>query len=200
MNLLVAYKRLQRLAPLFKTEEVAMELGVTKNNAAAILSRLAKHDMIIQLARGRWAYSESVDPLLIPSFLVEPMIAYASLYTALYYHDMIEQIPSTVYAIALCKTKQFNTLLGCFSIHSILPDLFTGYQLYGNNDVLMATPEKALFDTFYLTPAKSSLFKRLTEIELPQGFRFDVMEQWLQLVKNKSRRRMIDDKISLVAA
>lgn len=200
MNLLIAYKHLQRLAPLFKTAEAAMELGVTRNNAAAILSRLAQHEMIIHLARGRWAYSDSVDPLLVPSFLVDPMIAYASLYTALYYHDMIEQIPSTIYAISVCKTKVFETPLGCFSIHGINPDLFTGYQLFGDHDVLMATPEKALFDTFYLAPAKSNLFKRLTELELPEDFHFGHIEEWLQLVNNKSRRRMIDNKINQLAA
>lgn len=34
----------------------------------------------------------------------------------------------------------------------------------------MATPEKALIDILYLTPAKSNLFKTLPEVELLPSF------------------------------
>lgn len=55
----------------------------------------------------------------------------------------------------------------------------------------MATPEKALFDILYLMPAKSNLFRRLTEIELPENFQFDLFDEWLTKVKNTSRQRLI---------
>lgn len=195
MNLLTAYQKLKVLEPAFLTKEAATVLNISANNAAKILSRLAEQKVIIRVARGRWAYSPSIDPLLLPSILAYPMMAYVSLYSALYYHGMIEQIPNTVFAITNGKTKIFQTPLGKISLHSINPILFTGYEVYGKNLLLMATPEKALFDTLYLMPAKSNLFKRLTEIEFPEHFKFSLFEKWLKSVKNKSRRLLIKESL-----
>lgn len=195
MNLLTAYQKLKVLAPTFLTKEAASVLNISSNHAAIILSRLSKQNTIVHLARGRWAYSDSVDPLLLPSILVHPMIAYVSLYSALYHHGMIEQIPHTIFAISTGKTKVFETPLGKISIHSINPVLFTGYDVYGKNSVLMAVPEKALFDTLYFMPAKSHLFKRLTEVELPENFRFTLFDHWLTRVRNKSRRELVENSL-----
>lgn len=195
MNLLTAYQKLKVLSPTLLTKEAASVLNVSANHAAVILSRLAGLNTVVHLARGRWAYSNTIDPLLLPNILAYPMMAYISLYSALYYHGLIEQIPSTVFAISNGKTKIFETPLGKVSIHSINPILFTGYDVYGKNAVLMATPEKALFDTLYLLPAKSNLFKRLTEVELPETFRFELIDEWIVLVKNHSRREMIKNFI-----
>ncbi|OGT31202.1 MAG: hypothetical protein A3E87_04795 [Gammaproteobacteria bacterium RIFCSPHIGHO2_12_FULL_35_23] len=198
MNLLTAYQKLKVLAPTFLTKEAAGILNVSANHAAVILSRLAKQNTVVHLARGRWVYSDSVDLLLLPSILVHPMMAYVSLYSALYYHGMIEQIPHTIFAISNGKTKVFETPLGKVSIHSINPVLFTGYEIYGKNSVLMAIPEKALFDTLYLMPAKSNLFKRLTEMELPEGFRFELFDAWLKQVKNNSRCKIIEKNLQKI--
>jgi len=195
MNLLLAYQKLKVLAPTFLTKEAASVLNVSANHASIILSRLAKQNTVVHLARGRWAYSVSVDPLLLPSILVHPMMAYISLYSALYFHGMIEQIPDTIFAISNGKTKIFETPLGKISIHSINPVLFSGYETYGKNAMLMAIPEKALFDVLYLTPAKSNLFKRLTEVELPENFQIDLIDKWLEQVGNKNRQKLIKDRL-----
>lgn len=198
MNLLTAYQKLKVLAPTFFTKEAASILGVSANHATIILSRLAKQNTIVRITRGRWAYSCDVNPLLLPNILASPMMAYISLYSALYHHGMIDQIPSTVFAISNGKTKLFTTPLGKISIHSINPGLFIGYETYGKNSLLMATPEKALFDTLYLMPAKSNLFKRLTEIELPENFRFSLLQKWLRKVKHKSRRLLIEKNMQVI--
>ncbi len=193
MNLLTAYQKLKVLEPTFLTKEAAEILSVSANYAATLLSRLAEQNTIVHLARGRWAYSSSVDPLLLPAILVHPMMAYVSLYSALYYHGMIEQIPNTIFAISNGKTKIFRTPLGKVSIHRINPFLFTGYEIYGKNSLLMAIPEKALFDTLYLMPTKSNIFKRLTEIDIPENFQFSLCKKWLKQIKNKSRRLLVEN-------
>lgn len=195
MNLLTAYQKLKQLEPTFLTKEAAAVLGISANHAAIILFRLSAQNTVIHLARGKWAYSHSVDPLLLPNILAQPMMAYISLYSALYYHGMIDQIPTTVFAISNGKTKVFQTPLGKISLHSMNSFLFTGYEIYGKNALLIATPEKALFDTLYLMPAKSHLFKRLTEIEIPTSFQFSLFKKWLKHVKNKSRRILIENSI-----
>lgn len=195
MNLLTAYKKLKILAPTFLTTEAASILEVSRNHAAIILFRLANQNTIVHLARGKWAYSDSIDPLLLPNILAHPMMAYVSLYSALYYHGMIDQIPHKLFAITNGKTKVFKTPLSEVSLHSINPVLFTGYEIYGKNSVLMAIPEKALFDTLYLMPAKSNLFKRLTEVELPENFQFKLIDKWLKQVKNKNRCELIKKSV-----
>lgn len=195
MNLLVAYQKLKVLAPTFLTKEAAAVLGISANHAATILSRLAKQDTIVRLARGRWAYFKSIDSLLLPNILVYPMMAYISLYSALYYHGMIDQIPNVIFAISNGRTKIFQTPLGKVSIHSINGFLFTGCEAYGKNSLLIATPEKALFDTLYMMPAKSNLFKSLTEIDIPKHFRLSLFKEWLKHVKSKSRRLLIEKKV-----
>lgn len=126
------------------------------------------------------------------------MMAYVSLYSALYYHGLIDQIPQTVFAISNGKTKIFETPLARVSIHSINPILFDGYEVRGKNSILMATPEKALFDTLYLLPAKSNLFKRLTEVEIPESFQFDLIDGWLEKVKNANRQEIIRKNIEMI--
>lgn len=198
MNLLTAYQKLKTLAPTFLTKEAASTLSVSPNHAAIILARLAKAHTVIHLARGRWAYSSSIDPLLLPNILAHPMMAYVSLYSALYYHGMIEQIPNTIFAISNGKTKTFETPLAKVSIHSINPILFTGYESHGKNSILMATPEKALFDTLYLMPAKSNLFKRLTELELPKKFQLTLIENWIKQIGNDARKKAVENGLKKI--
>lgn len=195
MNLLGAYQALKKLEPSFLTREAAAVLEASENYTAVILKRLAQQNTIVRVARGRWAYSASIDPLLLPSILVYPMRAYISLYSALYYHGMIDQIPSTVFAISLGKTKVFHTPLAKVSLHNIQSYLFVGYESYGQHSLLMASPEKALFDTLYLMPAKSHLFSRLTEVELPEQFKAQQFEVWLKLVQHPGRRRLVEDAL-----
>ena len=152
MNLLSAYQKLKSLEPTFLTKDAAAVLEVSANYATIILRSLAKQNTIVRLSRGRWAYSTSVDPLHLPNILSYPMTAYISLYSALYYHGMIEQIPNAIFAMTNGKTKTFQTPLAKVSLHSINAVLFTGYESCGANAILMATPEKALFDTLYLMP------------------------------------------------
>lgn len=195
MNLLNAYQKLKKLEPTFFTKDAAFILNVSNQYAAMILTRLAKQNTLVHLARGRWAYSESVDPLLLPSILSFPMKAYVSLYSALYYRGMIDQIPNTIFAISNGKTKIFNTPLAKISLHSINGFLFTGYEIIGKSGIFMATAEKALFDTLYLMPAKSHLFNSLTELTIPDDFNFSLFKKWLKQVKNKSRKTIIEKKL-----
>ena len=88
-----------------------------------------------------------------------------------------------------------KTPLATFSMHHINGYLFDGYATVDNQRIIMATPEKALFDTLYLMPAKSNYFKRLTELELPNHFHFSHFKKWIKCIHNKSRRKMIEIKL-----
>src|SRR3990167_6716375 len=195
MNLLQAHQKLATLAPFFFTKDAAITLGITPKYASIILSRLAKQNSIVNLSRGRWAYTAAINPLLLPNILAFPMKAYVSLYSALYFRGLISQMPSTVYAITNGKTKLFRTRIETVSLHSISGKLFTGYELL-ENTILMATAEKALFDTLYLFPAKSHFFRRLTELEIPRNFNIALIYKWIKMIGNVSRRSMMETQLA----
>ena len=73
---------------------------------------------------------------------------------------MISQVPAVTYAVTLARTRRFVTLLGTVSLHHVQPRFFFGYEDAGRAGGRLATPEKALVDFLYLTPARSRVFRR----------------------------------------
>ncbi len=64
----------------------------------------------------------------------------------------------------------------------------------------LATPEKALLDTLYLAPARSRLFARLPEIELPRGFSAQRARKWLRRMPVGPRRTMMARRLEDILA
>ena len=80
--------------------------------------------------------------------------SYISFEMALTHYQLI---PESVYGVTSAtskKTTVFGTRLGDFIYRSIKPELFFGYTAipFQNQRYLMAEPEKALLDFFYLNP------------------------------------------------
>lgn len=157
-------------APVFTTADAAIRLGVPNGHASVILARLAASGQLIRLRRGVWAKPGGVDPLALPEYLTAPFPAYVSLQSALYLHGMILQVPAVTYAVSLARTRRFTTPLGTVSIHHVQPSFFFGVEDAGQTGGRLATPEKALVDFLYLTPARSKLFRALPELEWPKRF------------------------------
>jgi hypothetical protein len=68
-------------------------------------------------------------------------------------------------------SRRVRTPLGTISLHRLPAELFIGYEIEPDGSKI-ATAEKALFDTLYLAPARSRLFARLPELEIPRQFRW----------------------------
>ncbi len=80
--------------------------------------------------------------------------AYISFEMALSYYHLI---PESVYGITCATTKKtaaFQTPVGDFIYRSVKPEAFFGYSPvpYRKQRYLLAEPEKALMDYFYLNP------------------------------------------------
>ncbi len=56
---------------------------------------------------------------------------------------------------------------------------------------LIASPEKALFDVFYLSGTKPRTFSALPEVELPDGFAFRMVRNWTRKVRSKRLRTIV---------
>ena len=114
-----------------------------------------------------------------------------SLQSALYYHDMISQIPEVIYCVSLARTRIYKTPVAAISVHHIPASLFFGYEVRGEQHVMMALPEKALLDFLYLSPSRSRLFTALPEIEFPPQFRIKTARTMIQKITDPRRRTLV---------
>jgi predicted transcriptional regulator of viral defense system len=195
VNQIEALRRLRQLgAPVFETRDVSALLGVTTANANMILRRLADQHLITHLTRGRWLMDSSLPRFALPELISAPYPAYVSMQSALFHRGLIEQVPAVIYAVTLGKPRRVNTPLGTISFHRLPPELFLGYEVEADGSKI-ATPEKALFDTLYLAPARSRLFASLPELEIPREFRWQELREFVALVKFARRRVHIERRI-----
>lgn len=200
MKLIESQAKLKKFGqPFLQTSDVASILCLSRAHASKIMTRLSAEGLATQLTRGRWALTENnannIDRFLIPEFLVAPSLSYISLQSALFYHGMISQIPETIFAVSTSKTRKYKTELGVFSVHHLEPELLFGFEVVGKSSVKMATPEKALLDTLYLSPGKSGLFRNLPEIELTDQFDKTKAYLMVEQITAKPRRTLIENKL-----
>jgi len=181
--------------PVFRTADVMVVLDVQKSYASKALKRLTQHGHVVRLMRGLWSLPESVDPLALVTHLTAPFPSYVSLQSALYYHNMISQIPELIYGVSLGRTRTYKTSIAAVSIHHIKASFFFGYDEKGEQSVRMALPEKALLDILYLSQTKSRLFAALPEIEFPSQFSIKRACKMIRKIKDLRRRSLVQSHL-----
>lgn len=196
MKLIDVYPKLEQLhSPVLRTNDVSAYLKINTEHASKLLSRLVEAGYLVKLMRGVWGFKHHMDPLSLPQHLTAPFPSYISLYSALYYHGMISQIPTVIYAVSLARTKIYKTGFATVSIHHIDPSFFFGYETIHNDHILhLATPEKALLDIFYLAKTKSKLFRSLPELELSKEFSVKKARQMILKVPTTNLRKFVEKK------
>ena len=201
MKALAAYADLRRLGKeVLTTDDAAVRLRTTLSTASRILSRLEASGLIKRLRHGLWSLNPDIDPLAVPEHLTAPLPAYVSLQSALYFHGMISQIPQVIFVVSLARTRRVTTTIGTYSIHRLAPEFFGGYRTDPGHEVKMASPEKALLDVFYLAAARSRLFARLPELELPPTFSVRECRRWIARIPAPYRRSMVERRLEAVLA
>lgn len=194
MKLIDAYTKLKNLnLPVVHTIDVAAILKISASHANKILSRLTAAGQLVHISRGIWSFADT-DPLLLPGFITQPFPTYISLQTALYYHGMVSQIPSTIYAVSIARAKLYKTPLANISIHHAQPSFFFGYEMKANGLIKFATPEKALIDMFYFSQSKSRLFNSMPEVELPKNFNKFLAKKIINKIESPTRKNMVQRK------
>ena len=148
-------KRLQEHGfRFFRTSDVLTLTGMTPFAATHALRRLAAQGLLLSLKRGLWAnrWAENFDPLEAVPHLTAPWPSYASLYSALSRHGLVEEAPQAIYAVSAGRPRRVYTPLGEFRIHHLPPHLMWGYQTAhsGRAAFPLAEPEKAFLDLAYL--------------------------------------------------
>lgn len=181
---------------VIQTNDAAAYLDISVNHANKLLSRISKTNQLIHIKHGVWAFPE-IDALVLPGFLTSPFPAYVSLQTALYFHNMILQIPTIIYAVSVGRAKIYKTPIATVSIHHIHPSFYFGYEEKGINGLLkIASPEKALLDIFYLSQTKTRLFKTLPEVELPKNFKITVANRMIEKITSTRKKTLVQRSFS----
>ena len=184
--------------PVVTTDDAVHILGAERSAATHTLKRLATAGLLKRIRHGLWATDLNLDPLLLPEYLTAPFPSYISFQSALFFHGLVSQIPNVIYVASLAQTRTVRTSLGTFSIHRVAPRVFGGYETVQTSGVRLATPEKALFDTLYLAPARSRLFAHLPEVDLPKHFDGDRIRYWIRRIPAGPRRKAVELRFEAV--
>lgn len=179
------------MQPVFRTADVMVALDIQKSYASKLLERLAQHGHVVRLKRGLWLLAEGFDPLALVTHITAPFPSYVSLQSALYYHDMISQIPEVIYCVSLARTRTYETPVATISVHHIPGSLFFGYEERSEQHVMMALPEKALLDFLYLSQARTRLFTVLPEVEFPKQFSIKRAHKMIRRITDLRRRTLV---------
>ena len=195
-----ALGRLRRMGKtVLTTSDAALHLGLSRSAAVRMLGRLASAGLALHLRHGLWSLDPDIDPLLVVAHLTAPLPAYVSLQTALHIHGMISQVPRVVYVASLAPTRTIETVQAHYSVHRLTASFFGGFVTTAAG-IPLATPEKALLDVLYLTPARSRLFAALPEVELPPGFDRSEVRRWIGRVPAGPRRIAMQRRLDALSA
>jgi len=119
------------------------------------ISRWVRTGKLIQIRRGWYLISEPyrsrfVPPEVIANRVVSP--SYLSLEWALSFHGLIPEETPNLTSITTDRAKNFRAVDRFFIYNHVKPTYFRGYSRskFKNHEIVVATPEKALWDKLYL--------------------------------------------------
>lgn len=154
----------------FTTREYAFAADISISAASKQLKRQKSKGFIINVVRGIWANSKHpyYNPLGCLSYLLGDEQGYVSFLTALHRHDVLSQIPRTIQVATTGHSRKLKTPIGAFEFLQLKPDMMTEGVEWSETRIpfLMATPEKALLDIFYIATRKKKRFSSLPELDI----------------------------------
>lgn len=119
------------------------------------LSRWCRSGKLISLRRGMYAFpdagrSAKINPAVLANRLYSP--SYISSHWALGYYGLIPERVVIYTSVTQRVPSVFENPFGTFRYQHIKREAFFGYQILSlsNQDVVMASPEKALLDFWHL--------------------------------------------------
>jgi len=139
----------------FDLATVTQLTGERRLNMLMQLHRWCKEGQLLPLRRGVYAFPRmggrsELNPAELANKLYSP--SYISTYWALGYYGVIPEKVVTYTSVTSRYTRSFTNDLGVFIYRTLKSAVFFGYTSVqmGNKKVLMAEPEKALLDLWYL--------------------------------------------------
>jgi len=155
---------------IFTTREFANQGGLSMSAATKRLTRLSKKDQLTRVTKGVWANTAHpyFHPLSCVPYLLGKEQGYVSFLTALHLHGVISQIPKTIQIATTGRGRVLDSPVASFEFFQIKPELMRQGADWSESKLpyLIASAEKALVDTLYLSTRKNRRFARLPELDL----------------------------------
>lgn len=186
------------LSSAFTTHEVAEAAEVRLPSASRDLAQLASEGIVVRVRRGLWVipqHPEFSPYVVVPRLFGSEEQGYVSLLSALNLQAMIEQIPQVIQVVTTRQRPRLRTPVGTYEFHQIQPDLFGGFAPYSAvGSFEIASPEKAVFDTLYISTRRGQRFAHLPEMELPAGFSPKAVEEWIAKIDYEPHRAAVANR------
>lgn len=158
-----------------------------KSSLKNLLSRWSKEELIFRLGKGYYCFDiTKLDYLNLACNIIKP--SYVSFEYALNYYGIIDQISQAITLTTVSRHKYFH--LGPYTCEytKLNKDLFFGYEKVDN--YYIASPEKALLDTIYLTSRNKRLidFDSLNLKRLNKKRLFRLLNKFPNYVKESLKK------------
>ncbi|MBU4484283.1 hypothetical protein KKA47_02550 [bacterium] len=198
MDILKAIDTLNRL--VFTTQEIAALTASSTSSTNQKLNRLEQKGLIGKIKRGLWGrvHDRMFNQFMVIPFLETHHQSYLSFTSAMHQYGIISQIPQAITIASTAHSKKITTSVGTFYIHQIAPDFFDGFDWSKNHTYLIATPEKALIDCFYLSSRRGNQFSHFPEIDLKNGFKISKAKEWAKKIPDQRIRLVVLEKLKVI--
>ena len=177
---------------IFTTRDYANYSRVSMSAASKRLLRLADKKLLTRVTKGLWANTShpQFHPTACVQYLLGKEQGYVSFLTALHLHGLIAQIPKTVQIATTGHARTLDSPVARYEFLQLKPDLMKQGTQWSESHLpyLIATAEKALIDTLYLSTRKNRRFARLPELDITHtAFRNREFERLLKQLPIPSR-------------
>ena len=122
-------------------------LDVTNRNTLyKITNKLIDENVLTKLSKGKFVVQDAiVTDFEVANYLYKP--SYISLESALSFYGILSQFTYTISSVSTKKSKNISFRGKSYRYSQLKNDFFLGYEKH--NNFLIATKEKALFDSIY---------------------------------------------------
>jgi len=151
------------------------------------IRRLSDNKIITRLEKGKYQIvGRFPSDFEIAQFIYNP--SYISFETALSYCGILSQFPFEITSATTKKRAIKKVDQKTYSYIHINKSLFTGYAT--ENNALVASPEKAVFDQFYLFTKGLKSLNAINEMDFSKVSKKKVLE-YAHLLSNKQKEQVI---------
>lgn len=155
---------------VFGTRAFAFLCESSSSSASRRLARLEALGILVRVSRGVWCQPSHRDftPNQATGLLLGNERGYVSFLSALHAHGVISQIPASIQIATTGHGRVVSSPVGRYEFFRIKPELMrSGYAISETQPpYLLASGEKALLDTFYISTRKGKRFGKLPEIDV----------------------------------
>ena len=175
-------KALESGRSVYSTQQLASLIKKPKAQTTVYVKRLIDKKMAVKVRKGTIAFEN--DEAIIASQLIEP--SYISLQTALLFQGIIQQVTKDIECVT--TRNSFNLKKLGIKYHKIPSKLFNNYKKIqkGKSYIMLAEPEKALFDGLYL-----NIFNKKDLMELKQKINQKKLKELIEIQGSNKLKKMI---------